>query len=133
MFNNKLLDIDYIKEETKENLKEVYSTSEVKTNKIWKDGKPIYRKVIEYEWDTTIGNASGVVNISIPHSITNYGDTTKVIGVIQKVFILPVFASGGKITGITKVDSSNINFRIVNDTWGANSMYVILEYTKATD
>ena len=30
----------------KEYVKEIYSTNEVKTNKIWIDGKPIYRKVI---------------------------------------------------------------------------------------
>jgi len=129
MLNNKLLDIDYIKDNTPV----IYSTSEIKTNKNWIDGKPIYRKVIEYEWNTTIGNASGVTNISIPHNVTNYGDTTQVIGVIQRTFTLPVFSSGGKLSGITKVDSSNINFRIINDTWGANSMYVILEYTKTTD
>ena len=30
----------------KDMMQEVYSTEEVKTNKVWIDGKPIYRKVI---------------------------------------------------------------------------------------
>lgn len=44
-----------IKNYMADNIKDVYSTDEVKTNKVWIDGKPIYRKVVEitspaYDW-----------------------------------------------------------------------------------
>lgn len=50
--------------------KEVYSTNEVKTNKIWIDGKPIYRQVINTTGDNsqsqaiaTISNIDNIVNM----------------------------------------------------------------------
>ena len=36
-----------IKNYMADNIKDVYSTDEVKTNKVWIDGKPIYRKVVD--------------------------------------------------------------------------------------
>ena len=44
--------------------KDVYSTSGVKTNKIWIDGKPIYKKVL----DITSGMSA---SFSVPHNIKN--------------------------------------------------------------
>lgn len=56
--NTGLIPMDFIKEQ----LKEVYSTNEIKTNKVWKDGKPIYRKVIEAT-DINTPFSTGVSNI----------------------------------------------------------------------
>lgn len=42
---------------------EIYSTSEIKTNKIWIDGKPIYRKVIK---DINVtGNMSEIISTGL--------------------------------------------------------------------
>ncbi len=62
--NNDFIDIDYIKNE----LKEVYSTNEVKTNKIWL-GKPIYTKTFQYTVLPANENLSQYVNIA--HNISN--------------------------------------------------------------
>ena len=45
-----------------------YSTDEIKTNKVWIDGKPIYRKVIEFNMGTTTqGRSSTKVIDNIPN------------------------------------------------------------------
>jgi hypothetical protein len=46
----------------------VYSTSEIKTNKVWINGKQIYRKVL---YDTTSRSAG---NYNIAHGIQNYNE-----------------------------------------------------------
>lgn len=50
-------------------IKDIYSTDEVKTNKVWIDGKPIYRKVISSSSFTaslsvSIPNIKEIVNIT---------------------------------------------------------------------
>lgn len=47
--------------------KDIYSTTETKTNKVWIDGKPIYRKVVEFGGFPNNGSkdvATGIENIS---------------------------------------------------------------------
>lgn len=46
----------------KDMAKDVYSTGEVKTNKVWIDGKPIYRKVIQDTTPATGNNTFGTNN-----------------------------------------------------------------------
>ena len=46
---------------------EVYSTSEVKTNKVWIDDKPIYRKVITGTTSSTNGSTWNYVNLNTPN------------------------------------------------------------------
>lgn len=48
---------------------EVYSTSEVKTNKVWIDGKPVYRKVVQNIVPTGLG-----INIYTMNDIENVVD-----------------------------------------------------------
>ena len=48
--------------------KDIYSTTETKTNKVWIDGKPIYRKVV---YDTTPRSGG---NYNIEHGIQNYDE-----------------------------------------------------------
>ncbi len=101
---------------------EVYSTTETKTNKVWIDGKPIYRKVLT-DLSITISNETW----------TNLCSAT-------------VFPNAQIITGGTLIDNGN---RIINSnemlfdngylrteimTGGSRTIKtVILEYTKTTD
>lgn len=48
---------------------EVYSTSEIKTNNVWIDGKPIYRKVIE---KTVAASSSWTSDLLSSYGITNF-------------------------------------------------------------
>ena len=113
-----------------------YSTSEIKTNKMWINGKPIYRKVItttqEVINDTTISH--GISNVDLIY--------------IEKAFIinssnngiswtLPINLYGTTTTTIDKigvsVDKSKVLFKC-DSTWSNSwNKVIVLEYTKTTD
>jgi len=45
---------------------DIYSTSEIKTNKVWTDNKPIYRKVISTNTPSTADTTSRIGYLGIP-------------------------------------------------------------------
>lgn len=108
---------------------ENYSSTEKIIGK-WIDNSTLYRKVIEYGWDSAIGNSSGVTNISIPHNISSFRALTNLYATIQGRYSLPVMGNNNAASLISAVDNTNVNFRIINDTWGANTITIILEYVK---
>ena len=116
--------------------KEIYSTGE-KIVGTWIDGKPIYRKVISYTNSSTIGATGQVSNVNIPHGISNLGTTIDLKLLIGGIYPAPYLDGDGtkitKATWISRLDSTNVIFRIMNDTWSARTSYLILEYTKTTD
>ena len=58
-------------------VKYIYSAEEVKTNKVWIDGKPIYSKVI------TINNP-GTGDKNFSHNITNLGKVIEIYGNVMR-------------------------------------------------
>jgi hypothetical protein len=110
---------------------EMYSTSEIKTNKIWIDGKPIYRKV--YNTTTVAGNN----NISISNISSNIESIIKMDGFIIQ--------SSGNITSLsyyyTSNDWCNLYYSANSDniiircgtTASFGNTYLIVEYTKTND
>ncbi len=111
-------------------VEDVYSTDEVKTNKVWIDGKPIYRKVIEY----TMTNSPGEYP-SVNTGITN----------VEHIFIFVERQYGTNnsqyVSGITEYngyfDKSNGTFtfnRANTDATKAEpgNYKIILEYTKTS-
>lgn len=147
-FNNNLLNIknthstsetdvysaNQTNEEIENAVKDVYSTSEVKTNKIWVDGKPIYRKVIELSnvargynrHSHNISNLDKVIDISgywKDSTENNYNS-------ISRVVCDNITTYG---TGILNVDATYY-FTLVGTGIGTtNKVYIIFEYTKTTD
>lgn len=117
--------------------KDIYSLNEVKTNKVWIDGKPIYRKIVEYSNTSTIGANNSSTEIQIAHNISNFNFCTETTLIRPSQYLMFPQANGStnvnKWTGIAYVNATNIIMRIVNDTWSANTWYIILEYTKTTD
>ena len=106
---------------------EIYSTSEVKTNKIWFDGKPIYRKIIVVDPYTSGGN----VNIDELN--------------IENITNLQALRKYNNQTDITYYNNNNDYFRVLvrkyNNQFvitmqGSNSgqakVEIILEYTKTS-
>ena len=110
-----------------------YSTSEVKTNKVWKDNKPIYRKIIDIPGTTF--NYQGVTNISLDiqniETLTDYKT---------------IFVHGVNIENGNYYTSSTDKFRTwisqkskiyidcyVTETAVNNNLTITLEYTKTTD
>ena len=111
------------------NAKDVYSYEEVKTNKVWIDGKPIYRKVLEcssfYAWS------------SMQHNIKDFEFPTFIYGLhfangwIEQ---LPYVTSDGQryVKSISGVSSTEI-FLNTGDLTKGNKLIIVIEYTKTTD
>ena len=108
---------------------EAYSTSEVKTNKVWVDGKPIYRKCIANGVSATNGTKFSLSSISNLETLTN---------IISKI----VRSTGAQIFGNYYDGTSNkftlqyySNNNEIN-TWAGSETYTVtifVEYTKTTD
>lgn len=104
---------------------EVYSTEEVKTNKIWIDGKPIYRKTIDFGMG--------------PNA------TDKIVATgLENVTVVNVEARGIEYEGYqrsynrsdmvyTAFNGQKIYFEAGTANYSTNHIYVTLEYTKTTD
>ncbi len=110
---------------------DTYSTNEVKTNKVWVDGKPIYRKVLNT--GTLPNHNLKYVN----HNITNLGVVIDLYGWAfrpqdNSYYPLPyttenllgecirILITGDHVTIATGMDRSNLT-----------TSYVVIEYTKA--
>ena len=113
----------------------IYSTTEVDTGKIWIDGKPIYRKVIECGYGP---NGTTSTTKSVPHNISNLGDVISISGFCKG-------DSGAYLpfpyepTNLNTKDGLAVyisNGNVVATTLGFNfntyKIYAILEYTKTT-
>jgi hypothetical protein len=111
-------------------VKDVYSTDEVKTNKIWIDGKPIYRKT--YTGDLSQGTIQhGLTNVTFVGPIIAYfynensGNTMNIPSVRPAYadYQIGVYVSGTQI--------------VLERASGAQGYYmkcyITLEYTKNTD
>ena len=124
--NNDFIDIDYIKNE----LKEVYYTNEAKTNKIWIDGKPIYRKVYY------IASLPNATSQDYDPGISNMNYLVDMSGTI-------IFANGFMPVNTPRPDSNgsgvafywqNNKIHVISPSDRSNwSCYVILEYTKTNN
>lgn len=111
-----------------------YSTNEVKTNKTWIDGKPLYRKVI------TISNTAISSSVTIDTNITNMENCAR----FDTIFKNNTEYQFNKMMGS---QSTNLLFAYLssngatiafkgNDSWAANTnrtWIFIIEYTKTTD
>jgi len=112
---------------------EVYSTSEVKTSKVWIDGKSIYRKVIDFGAlpDTTQKTVASGVDFSTAFLVKMYG-VCKHSG-SNVCFALP-FSNPATLEYSIMLNIDNQNNVVV--TTGTDRTeytgYVIIEYTKPT-
>lgn len=130
--NNDFIDIDYIKNE----LKEVYSINEVKTNKVWINGKPIYKKVI---YISSLPNATATQyehNIkNIDEIVYHYGIAIQTSGNTRNlVYINP--GAGATISyGSIGYEVSKTHASILSQNLDRRnySAYITIEYTKTTD
>ena len=108
-----------------------YSTTEQKTGGVWIDGKPIYRKVVDF------GNLPNATEKLVAHNISNIDKYTHIYGVAlnssnENTYPLPFGypSSNNSIGLIANLTNVRIN-TVVN--LSPLYAYVILEYTKTTD
>lgn len=113
-------------------ISDVYSTSEVKTNKVWINGKPIYRKVIQ----TTVDNN---INATIAYNINNVDyawiDNTNsvIIGSGECLGVNWYYGTEDFCRTWVNTNQRAIRFRCASKTIGSRPTYIVLEYTKTTD
>lgn len=112
---------------------EIYSTNEIKTNKVWINGKPIYRKVID------LGTLENKKSINVEG---DYDVITDFDGYIYQSSgakaSLVEFASTSLYRAISYSKLSNNNLNIIinrsnTSSWGDWQLKIIVEYTKTTD
>ena len=110
---------------------DMYSLKETKTNKVWIDGKPIYRKVIDF--GALPNNAKkqvahGIQDVEMfvgGSAIATNGNTT---------FFLSLASPAAVTSNIYVIETAGtIEIMTGNDRSGFTTCYVILEYTKTTD
>ena len=104
-----------------------YSTNEVKTNKVWIDGKPIYRKVISIPQfsNTEIYVNTGITTIS---EVVNIDGSFSRVGYTKRYSIDNTYMNEYNIeltTGVITI--------LTNNEYVTFQGYMILEYTKTTD
>lgn len=111
---------------------DVYSTGETKTNKIWIDGKSVYRKVIKF----TQGLNGGVNEIT--HNIANIDsivDVNMLLKFNTTVYFNSAFESTSAYISLSGATPEKLYIG-VGSSWGGSfkqGFTIIMEYTKTTD
>lgn len=108
---------------------DVYSTTETKTNKVWIDGKPIYRKIVD------IGTLPNASTKSVNHGISSLESVVRTYGMAGGP------ASQLPLPFVSISSNTSIQFAIVGTTIdiitgvdrSAYTGWVAIEYTKTTD
>lgn len=106
---------------------DVYSTEEVKTNKVWIDGRPIYRLVTE----TTVGSKDGTLFKFTGNENVNEYISVKVMetwGGMTRL-PLPTYASSSDYSIAFGTDGGIM----IKTTHSNRRKIIIVEYTKKTD
>lgn len=117
----------------KDMMPDVYSTEEVKTNKIWIDNKPIYRKVLSgMIFDGTRNhNISNIDNITSING-TLWSGTTQEQG--TNIFPINTVRVGYPTRALgVYVNKTSYAFDKGSDIGTGFSYRIIVEYTKTTD
>ena len=106
-----------------------YSANEVKTGGKWIDGKPIYRKVVNF------GALPNATTKKVAHGVNNIGDITHIYGVAHssaKMTIPLPYARGIPIILYATQDDVAIEIS-TNDYIEFTRSEITIEYTKTTD
>lgn len=113
---------------------DVYSTEEVKTNKVWIDEKPIYRKVVYF------GDLPNNTSKSIAHGISNlgyiiywYGFCKGKTNELQRPVPFPGISSTNDQAVRVYSNNTTLSIACVGDNSVYGDCYVTIEYTKTTD
>ena len=110
----------------------IYSTNEVKTDNKWIDGKPIYRKVINF------GALPNNTSKSVNHNIQNIKRIINMYGYSMRpdtsnTFICPNNPTYNSLTSGMYANETAVTVNTYSDRSSFSETYIILEYTKTTD
>ena len=105
---------------------DIYSTNEIKINKVWIDGTQIYRKVLSFTTSSTINSF-----VNQPHGITNVDTFLPNISFAIK-YNNNWYNTPNDITIETYVNNTNFSYYNKSQYMASKPAYVILEYTKSS-
>ena len=110
---------------------DIYSTSEVKTNGVWIDGKPIYRKVLS----TGAINDTNIKNISTPNDIDVMVSMNGFITIGEQQYVplnyINIYNQTQDVGCFYYKATNTIQIRTYA-IFGVTSGFIIIEYTKTT-
>lgn len=110
--------------------KEVYSMDEVKTNKVWIDGKPIYRKVTTQTITTLEGTPINDFDTSLVDSVISiYGSIKQPSGNITPISFYNKATDGAYVY----ISKERNRFILYARELGIGDVILIVEYTKTID
>lgn len=114
--------------------KDVYSTTEIKTNKIWIDGKPIYKTVYQKTVNANITDSStDLYSLLAYDSIwINYGDSFSQYGSNTKTSSSLNYYISSSDTNYSYINGNGV-LVIQNKSSNKRDYYITLEYTKTTN
>ena len=105
-----------------------YSTTEHLTGKYWVDGKPIYRKVVNF------GMLPNSANKTVNHNVSGISDWVSFYGITwnnaKTAMILPHVDLDSSYSVALWVTSTAITIKTGQNRNEFSNCYVILEYTK---
>ena len=107
--------------------KDIYSSEEVKTNKVWIDGKPIYRKTYH---GTTTFDIDEATQLLIPASV-NVDKIINYSGYVTEHSGRNVLTVND--VRIVKVSDNKVLFQSTNNSLKNSPYAITFEYTKTTD
>lgn len=104
-----------------------YSTSEVLTNKVWIDGKPIYRKVINF------GSLPNSTTKTVAHGISGLGQIVHIYGTVcDGTTYIPLPAASRIESWSIELSANATNVSITTGQDRSSlSGYIFVEYTKS--
>lgn len=121
-----------------EDIIDVYSTEEVKTNKIWTDGKPIYRITTSGTYTSSTSRVQIDLIENVDKLVNDYGNYSPNSTTPNHKFGTPMIGTTGSIDAQSSIRVSNniiqALFTTISSYEGMTGSYEItLEYTKTTD
>lgn len=106
---------------------DIYSSNEVKTNKVWMNGKLIYRKVMD------CGPLPNNATATFAHDISNVEVFTSITGIATRLdgHAIPLPSTAPQVS--VYADRSDFSVTTTENLNAFQYHRIILEYTKTTD
>ena len=120
-----------------EEINDIYSTSEIKTNKIWIDGSPIYRRVIQTTTPSAVSSSQATQIYAFTESVKEivnlYGWLTNVgaSSNVERMAINNYYASGNVISTYVTL-YNKIMMKVELARYTARPVNIVVEYTKSS-
>jgi hypothetical protein len=115
---------------------DLYSESEVKTNKVWIDGKPIYRKVITFNSGTVTSSAQTNKDVLFSTELDSLVSMNGYVGFTSGDVLINTYLGADNHVAcyhLKNSSGSSVEFGVQGNIYNNRTVVIIVEYTKTTD